>query len=129
MEATVQPSDIYKQDLESLRYQDHLMWGRFQTATVVEGALLASLYGASGLEVGEDKPFLVLAGGLVVAAICSLAIKDSLDSSRHLLRIKELERETPLPRAAVPWVPGWLTVVLFSLGACAFNVILYWRHC
>lgn len=98
--------EIYKQDCQFYRHQDRLMWSRFRTAAIVEGVLLFSRFSAlveNALQ--RHVPLLggpilllnlVVAAALLILVLFSVCLKDLEDSRRHLKRIREFERSTPL---------------------------------
>jgi len=56
---------IYDQDCQFYRYQDALMWGRFQTAATIEGAMLFGLYQSQHALPGLELKMLASAGSFV----------------------------------------------------------------
>jgi MFS superfamily sulfate permease-like transporter len=93
---------IYDQDCQFYRYQDGLMWSRFQTAALIEGAMLYGLYQVHQFSLPRpEKLIIVLVGTVFVLIICTLALKDQSDASGHFDRFKKFEDEfnrfTPRP--------------------------------
>jgi len=82
---------IYDQD-QFYRYQDALMWGRLQTATTIEAAMLFGMYQSERALPGVELKTLALAGSLLVLAVCLVALKDASDAGRHLGRLKAFEK-------------------------------------
>jgi hypothetical protein len=119
-------SEIYSQDCEFLRHQDELMWGRFQTAATVQAGLLAVLFLVEPQKLGRSRPYLLLAGGLLVLALCLLSLKDYFDGQRHLDRIKAFERAHLLPKSR--W-KSRVKGVHLMFAACAIlyiaNVLMF----
>ena len=81
---------IYDQDCEFYRYQDGLMWSRFQTASLIEGAVLAGLY-QTGLGQFEQRGLMIF-GFLLVLVVCLLSLKDQNDAYSHLDRVMKFEK-------------------------------------
>lgn len=109
---------IYQQDCEFYRYQDHLMWGRFQTAATVEGGLLYALYGLGKPIPQPDRFVLQLAGDGLVLLICILSLKDASDAGRHLSRLRKFEGNT-LPSGSFP---GGMGVKMMLVAIILINV-------
>jgi hypothetical protein len=109
---------IYSQHCDFYRHQDNMMWGRFQTASTVEAALIVGL---NTLKPEAERTFLLCAGAVLVFLISILAIKDSHDARRHLDMIKAYETAHPLPESRWPsWLSGrvfmWVAVVILNLA-------------
>jgi hypothetical protein len=83
---------LYEQDCEFYRYQDSLRWSRYQTAALVEGALLYGLYNLPHATLWELR-LLMIAGFLLVLIVSLLSLKDTKDANSHLNRIKSYEKE------------------------------------
>ncbi len=117
---------IYEHDHQSLQYQDRLRWNRFQTAAVVEGALLAALYSPPTSDFREIRSLVVGGAAVLVLLICMLAVKDSLDGRRHLQRISDFERAFPLPACVWSKFPsGFALMIVIAIGLAAFNLLLF----
>lgn len=115
---------IYDQDCEFYRYQDGLMWSRFQTAAVVEGALLYAVYGDQLTLSVCERILLSLAGALLVFVLCMLSLKDNSDADRHIRRIRDFETRAKL-RLPLP-VPGfWVSKgsQLMTAGIVVVNAV------
>lgn len=126
-ESTIR-DQIYAQDCEFYRHQDQLMWGRFQTASTIEGGLLAVLY-VPELGLGTDARYFIAGGALLVFALCGLSLKDWYDESRHLERIRQFERMYPLRSSKWPRPIAGFALMLFAIMILnAFNVFLLIRH-
>ena len=82
---------VYSQDCEFYRYQDRLMWSRFQTAATIEAGILYGLYRIPPL-MSWEKVALSAMGLVLVFIICLLALKDQKDGVAHLLRMREFEK-------------------------------------
>jgi len=80
---------IYDQNCQWYRYQDTLMWGRFQTVAAIEGAMLYGLYQIKLPNM--EKRALVIVGSILVGILCRVAIIDGNFASGHLQKIKEYE--------------------------------------
>ena len=59
---------IYDQNCQWYRYQDTLMWGRFQTVAAIEGAMLYGLYQIKLPNM--EKRALVIVGSILVGILC-----------------------------------------------------------
>ncbi len=120
---------IYEQDCEFYRHHDDLKWSRFQTITLLEGAVLLALYQLQ-LQLLERRIWMVF-GFILVGILCLLALKDENDENGHENRMKEYEADTaPFKRVAKPRIPTGTTLMraavilltLFNFGI----VILKW---
>lgn len=89
MDNDLKDKAIYDQNCQWYRYQDALMWGRFQTMAAIEGGMLYGLYQI------KLPPFerhtLAIFASILVAIISRLAMIDGHYASGHLARIKEFE--------------------------------------
>jgi len=118
---------IYEQDCEFYRHQDGLMWGRFQTAAVIEGAILYLLYGGGPLNViGMERRILLLAGAAIVFLVCLLSYKDRSDAARHLARIRQFETSRPLSHSRLAGT-GFGIMLFAILLINLFNCWLLWN--
>jgi hypothetical protein len=118
---------IYREDCEFYRHQDGLMWGRFQTAAVVEGAILYLIYSDNFKNVGGiERWLLVCAGAVLVFLICLLSLKDRSDGTRHIERIKQFEnnKNQPLSTRRWPTGTGFLLMLCAVILMNAFNIRL-----
>ena len=86
---------IYEEDCEFYRYQDRLKWSRFQTVSLIEGAVLFAI-----LKI-KLNPFveilIMVCGFLIVLLGCILSWIDQYDANNHLKRIKKFEEESKVP--------------------------------
>lgn len=80
---------IYDQNCQWYRYQDGLMWGRFQTAATIEAAMLYGIYQVK-LPLLEKKA-LVLFGSVLILIVSLIALVDGYYASGHLDQIKKFE--------------------------------------
>jgi hypothetical protein len=125
---------MYQQDGEFCRYQDKLRYSRFQTAVVIEGALVYMTWGS--YQLGRVTGVLLALGGLALVVLLSWASqKDEADYKGHLKRIQRQERACPdYPfEGAEPWlVPRFVSGrILIPVGWAilyAFNVIIVIRQ-
>jgi len=83
---------VYQQDCESFRYQDKLLWSRFQTLSVIEGAVAGTVL-LSGIK-GIPAIIIAFVGLIVVFLICVLAYKDHGDSKLFTTRLSKFERDS-----------------------------------
>ncbi|HEX3666158.1 MAG TPA: hypothetical protein VHU23_13115 [Rhizomicrobium sp.] len=83
--------DVYQQDCENYRYQDRSKWSRFQTASVVQGAVVYAVFALNKLS-SIERVGVAIAGALFVLTICGLAWKDGLDAGIYLDRMIAYER-------------------------------------
>lgn len=122
---------IYDQDCDFYRHQDGLMWGRFQTAAVVEGGILYFLYGTTEFAKIDkiERCLLVFIGSLLVLVLCLLSLKDGSDAGRHLKRIKQFEESQPLPLGRGRVGSGyWLMLILIGIVNLG-NIVLVAKTC
>jgi hypothetical protein len=122
--------EIYKQDCEFYKHQDRMMWSRFRTVAIIEAALLFSRF-SSLVENALQRhvPLLggpvlllnmVVAAALLVLVLFAVSLKDLDDSRRHLKRIREFERNTPLSNHA-PFTPSRAS--LMFTGIIIVNIV------
>lgn len=117
--------DIYAQDCEFYRYQDQLMWSRFQTAALLEGAVLYAVYELTRSLGAGEKRLLMAAGFLLVLVLSLVTLKDRADAARHLNRIRQYEAERPLSASAWPSNLGYYLLLCAALIINAANVLLF----
>jgi len=116
--------EIYKQDCGFYRYQDLMMWSRFQTAATVEAGFLYGVIKVT--EVSSDQlHVLMLAAAALVFLICVLSLKDHCDARRFLRRIKTFEEGINLPKSCWPcWLRGSYLMVLAIVIINLVNIYL-----
>jgi len=127
-EGGVSLAEIYSQDCEFYRHQDSLMWGRFQTAALVEAGLLTALNLSSSSGLKADQGLLLFAGVVLVLALSLLSLKDHLDARRHLERLRTFEGVRLPDSKWRHYPPGKLFMVLAILILNGVNLILCYRH-
>lgn len=116
---------IYQQDCESFRYQDKLLWSRFQTLSVVEGAVASALFIAKIEHIAGILTAFV--GLLVVFLFCVIAYKDHKDSKLFINRIMNFEQSPKAsridPKRVLGMNAGIAILVIFAI-LLAFNIYL-----
>jgi hypothetical protein len=101
---------IYDQDCQFVRYQDGLMWSRFQTVAAIEAAMLFGLYQVQSLGLWEKRA-LSFGGLILVALACLLTFTDRIDTQSHLARVRDFEKGASRPFTRRK--PGFLTAPIF----------------
>ncbi|OGO01702.1 MAG: hypothetical protein A2Y90_02450 [Chloroflexi bacterium RBG_13_52_12] len=125
---------IYEQDCEGFRYQDKLFWSRFQTLSVIEGALIWVTFW--GELVDPIQHAISIGASLIILIVCLAALKDQQDAKIFLDRMDEYEKYlkvTPIrPKKLLKLIDGILIsrtvtglVTLFNIFIilCSYNVI------
>jgi len=84
--------EIYRQDCENYRYQDRSKWSRFQTASVVQGAVVYAVFEINRFSLPE-RFWIAVGWALFVLTICGLAWKDGIDAGIYLDRMIVVERQ------------------------------------
>ena len=118
-------SEIYRQDCEFYRYQDKLMWGRFQTVATIEGAFLYARF-AKLDAIAAYQFCLLLSAALLLFVLSIAAVKDHFDGRRYLARIKEFESRHPLIAS------GWqknVAVYLIGTALILINLVNLFLLC
>ncbi len=114
---------VYAQDCEFVRYQDGLMWSRFQTMAAIEAAILYGQYEARSL-VGLDKLVLLSIGAVLVFLCCLLAFINRRVSLKHLERVKDFEKGVHIePFNSQKWAGAFLWTVAVVLNGCNIWII------
>jgi hypothetical protein len=121
---------IYEQDCQFVRYHDGLLWGRLQTAAVIEGGMLYGLYGANMHLGGWEKECLALIGAVLVFFTCLLTFTGRIDIDDHKRRMQKFEKDAgnPFERSKHRYLqaPAFLKIVLVLLTAA--NGAILWRQ-
>ena len=102
------------------------MWSRFQTAAIIEGAMLYGLYQIQHLGMWE-KRVLVVIGTIFVALVCILSWKDRTDAAGHLKRIKEFEAPVAPFHPDSFLIPGAYLMNIASVLLTAVNLTIVWN--
>ncbi len=99
--------EIYKQDSEYYRHQEKLSWGRFQTAVIIEGALLITRFSESSMSTLKSAPpvlggqifllILITGAAILTQILFSISLKDHVEADRHMTRIRLFENDNPHP--------------------------------
>ena len=113
--ASEEEKQIFDRDSKFFLYQDGLMWTRFQTAAVIEGAMLYGLYQLTPHLQRPDKIALVLCGSGLVLIIGILALKDNSDALGHLDRIRQFEDRFGRPFVWRSWPRSLRGIVLVRI--------------
>ena len=120
-------AEVYEQECEFYRHQDNLMWGRFQTAATVKGALVGALFLESA-RLKNFEPCLALAALVLVIALFLVPLKDGSDAQRHLDRIKEFESASPLRDSPWPKRSGYALMIAGFAVLILINAFLWLRY-
>jgi hypothetical protein len=118
---------IYEQDMESVRYRHGAKWGRFQTASAIEGAALYVSF-KGGLTRTESVLTMVLAT-LLLAIIFGLVISDERTISAYGKRVREFENSASAAHVSGTFRPlsRFKASYLLIYGILAFNVAVIAR--
>lgn len=114
---------IYDQDCQFYRYQDGKKWSRFQTAALIEGAMLYGLFGPTTTGILE-KRLLLIVGTLLVAISCAVSFKDQSDGDSYLDRIKDFEVATAPFRPRVRFRVGTYLMSVAIILLVAVDLVL-----
>jgi hypothetical protein len=126
--------EIYKQDSEFCRHQANLTWSRFQTAAIIEAALLLARFSGSSLSLFKNAPpllggqifLLILITGAAILALIffSISLKDHAEANRHLARIRLFENDYPLPSQKYFVFSSSLLMFIAMVVIAVVNVII-----
>lgn len=122
---------LYQQDCEFYRYQDSLRWSRFRTITAIEGSWLYFVYSdLFSKAIVVEKNLILLAGALLILAICLLSCKDMDDAQRHLDRLKTFEIGNPLPGSGRIYkiLKGNYVMIGATIFINVFNLLVLTDH-
>jgi hypothetical protein len=81
---------IYEQDCAFLRSFHDRTWSRIKIVTLVEGSLLAALFGGFAID-PISKVLLVVMGSMLVLLICLLALRDHSIGKAYESRVRTYE--------------------------------------
>ena len=118
-----EPDDtIYTQSCEFYRYQDRLMWSRFQTIALIEGAVLYGVYTdivSAGL---WERFWFAIFGFVLIVFLTILSVKDLKDANSYLPAIRAYEKVHNPSYTVAPW-PKWLKGVQIVRYASTLIII------
>lgn len=116
---------VYQQDCESFRYQDKLLWSRFQTLSAIEGAVVwALLYSSIS---GVSSIVIAFAATIVVFLFCVIAYKDYKDSKLFIDRVSEFEKNVsvnPIKPKRVLGMNARVAILVIFTILLMFNLYL-----
>ncbi|HEX3666179.1 MAG TPA: hypothetical protein VHU23_13225 [Rhizomicrobium sp.] len=85
--------EVYHQDCEFYRHLDKSKWGRFQTASVAQGAVVYAVFEINKFS-SVERLWIAVGGAVFVLTICAIAMVDARDAGIYLSRIIAFEQPT-----------------------------------
>ncbi len=116
---------VYQQHCEWHRHQDKLKWNAFRMLTIVEGAVLLTLFKVT--LTSWVQIIFMFSGFLIVLFLSLMTIKDQIDERAHLAHAIEFEKQLkPFIKPNWPNFLSGFNLVLSSLVLLnIFNFLLF----